>query len=56
MNYADWSREKLIEHITAYSEALHELAGVAMKQDHEIRKLRARVAHIDAVRGWFHAA
>lgn len=51
-DYINWTREKLIEHITAYGSALHELASVAMAQEHEIRRLKARLE----ARESFHAA
>lgn len=42
-DYHGWTKEKLIEHIKAYSAGLHEISGLAMKQMAEIRNLRRRL-------------
>lgn len=58
-NYADWPREKLIEHITAYRDGIHDLANTAMKQEYQLRKLRPiaeRVLGIDRIREFLHGA
>lgn len=55
-NYETWTRKKLIEHIRAYANSLHELSGVAMKQIAEIHQLKKRIAGIDGVRGLIHGA
>lgn len=49
MNYKYWSRKKLIEHIQAYGAGLHELANTAMKQEHELKKLRPLKQRIEAI-------
>lgn len=46
MDYKNWPRAKLIEHVEAYSHSLHELANTAMKQEYELRKLRPIAARV----------
>jgi len=55
-NYNAWPKEKLIEHLTAYGSALHDLGGLALKQQFEIKKLRERVTWIEEIRGLMHGA
>lgn len=57
MNYQSMTRDQLLTHVTAYAEGIHELSNTAMKQEHEIRKLRAvaeRVKWIDEFREFLH--
>ena len=56
-NYESWSRDKLIEHLTAYSESLHSLANHAMKQEYELKRLRSlehRLARLNGIREMIH--
>lgn len=52
--YEDWTREKIIEHLEAYSFGLHELGNLAIRQQNEIRKLKQRLDGIDNIREVFH--
>lgn len=49
MDYASWSRKKLLQHVRAYAAALHDLGNVAMKQEAELRKLRPLAVRVDAL-------
>lgn len=56
-NYESMSREQLLTHVKAYAESIHTLSGRAMKQEHEIKRLRAdgeRVRAIDQFREFLH--
>lgn len=55
-DYQDWPREKMIEHLDAYSSAIHELAGNVMQQKYEIFKLKQRLQFIAATRSAIYGA
>lgn len=56
MDYENWPREKLIEHVTAYSAGIHELANQVMAQRHKIMQLEKRLTWITGVREYIHGA
>lgn len=55
-DYTDWTREKMIEHLTAYSAGIHQLANTVMEQRYKISRLEKRIVWITQVRGWLHGA
>lgn len=53
INYHHMTREQLVNHCEAYSEALHQLSNRTMRYIRELKRLQQRFDNLDHIRELF---